>query len=119
MVIGNGMLAEGFRSFGPDHRYMVFAAGVSNSSNLDNNEYKREHDLLERSLLDNPEKIPVYFSTYSILDPGLKDSVYVKHKLAMENLVTKHSQNYFILRVTNVAGRSSNVNTVLNYFFYH
>lgn len=119
MVVGNGMLAAGFRSFETNDRYLVFAAGVSNSQNLNENEFKREEELLERSILNNPGKIPVYFSTYSILDPSQRDSVYVQHKHAMEDIVTSLSPGSFILRVTNVAGNSPNATTILNYFFNH
>lgn len=111
------MLATGFRSFETNDRYLVFAAGVSNSQNINEDEFKREAELLKRSIIENPGKIPVYFSTYSILDPSQKDSVYVQHKHAMEGLITSLSPEYFLLRVTNVAGYSHNTNTVLNYFF--
>jgi nucleoside-diphosphate-sugar epimerase len=119
MVIGNGLLAKKFNTFEKDDRFLIFAAGVSNSRTRDEKEFKREAALLKTNLEEHPQKIPVYFSTYSIYDPDQEDTVYVRHKLNMERLVKEHASRYFIFRVSNLAGNPGNPNTVLNYFYYH
>ncbi len=119
MVIGNGLLAGRFSSFENDDRLLIFAAGVSNSRTRDSSYFNREADTLKKSILENPDKKIVYFSTYSIYDPDENNSVYVKHKLNMEEIVQNQAKQFYILRVSNVAGRSKNRNTILNYFYYH
>ena len=119
MVIGNGLLASRFQSFQTDDRYLIFAAGVSNSRTRNESEFERESTLLSKCIDENPYKIAVYFSTYSIYDPDQADSVYVRHKLNMENLVRSKVSRYFIFRVSNLAGKPGNPNTILNYFYYH
>ena len=81
MVIGNGMIAKRFSSYGDDKDILVFASGVSNSSSTGDVEYTREEALLSKAIQDNPHKTILYFSTCSIYDPSLQESMYVKHKL--------------------------------------
>ncbi|MBC7872969.1 MAG: NAD(P)-dependent oxidoreductase [Ferruginibacter sp.] len=119
MVIGNGLLARRFVSYKNNDRFLVFASGVSNSKTKNPELYKREIALLQKSINDHPEKIFIYFSTCSIYDPDEKKSAYVLHKLNIENIIRASAGQYFIFRVSNVAGTSSNPNTLLNYFHYH
>ena len=58
----------------------------------------------------------VYFSTCSILDPDLADKPYVLHKDAMEALVKAHP-GHQIFRLPQLAGRSVNPHTLLNYLY--
>lgn len=119
MVIGNGLLARRFESYNNDDRFLVFASGVSNSKTKNPEAYLREVVLLQKNIQEHPDKIIVYFSTCSIYDLDEKNSAYVQHKLHIEDLIQKSCTKYFILRVSNVAGKSSNPNTLLNYFFHH
>jgi len=61
----------------------------------------------------------IYFSTTSVDDPDLQQTAYVQHKLNMEDLVRSNAHRYAIFRLSNLAGRSDNPNTILNYFFQH
>ena len=119
MVIGNGLLAKRFESYQQDDRFLIFASGVSNSKTKNPDVYSRETVLLGEMIRQHPGKIIVYFSTCSIYDPDEKQSAYVLHKLHIEDIIRSTASSYFIFRVSNVAGRSPNPNTLLNYFFYH
>jgi len=119
MVIGNGMIATRFGSYAENKDILVFASGVSNSSSVEETDYKREESLLRHSIQDHPEKTHVYFSTCSIYDPSLQESIYVKHKLKMEQLIQRSSSSYIIFRVSNPVGVTDNLHTVLNFFATH
>lgn len=119
MVIGNGLLARRFESYQKDETFLIFASGVSNSKTKNPEAYSREISLLEQCIRDHPGKTLVYFSTCSIYDPDEKNSLYVQHKLAIERIIQRNAAASYIFRVSNVAGKSSNPNTLLNYFFYH
>ena len=119
MVIGNGLLARRFESYQADESVLIFASGVSNSKTKNLEAYAREVALLEKCIQEHPDKTLVYFSTCSIYDPDEKHSRYVQHKLAIEKTIQTTAAHYYIFRVSNVAGRSTNPNTLLNYFFYH
>jgi len=119
MVIGNGLVANAFRTYKNNEDYLVFASGVSNSASEDPQQFEREKILLQDVLKEHHLKTLIYFSTCSIYDESLKNSPYVKHKLAMEELIMKRQSNYHIFRISNLAGNTSNPHTVLNYFFQH
>lgn len=119
MVIGNGMIAKRFSSYGDDKDILVFASGVSNSSSTGDVEYTREEALLSKAIQDNPHKTILYFSTCSIYDPSLQESMYVKHKLKMEQLIQQRCFSYIIFRVSNPVGFTENRHTVLNFFATH
>jgi len=119
MVIGNGLLARRFESYNNDDRFLIFASGVSNSKTKNPEAYFREVALLQKTIQEHPQKIVVYFSTCSIYDPDEQSSAYVQHKLNIESIIQESTTPYYIFRVSNVAGKSSNPNTLLNYFFHH
>jgi nucleoside-diphosphate-sugar epimerase len=116
MIVGNGLIAKAFHeNYANRDDVLIFASGVSNSSNTDPNEFFRERVLLE-SFLSERKKI-IYFSTCSIEDSSLENSPYISHKLEMEGLV-KAANDYLIFRLPQVAGKTENPNTLLN-FLYH
>lgn len=119
MVIGNGMVARAFESYKTNDQFVIFASGVSNSKNINPEAYERELRLLKKSIDENREKILVYFSTCSIYDPGEENSKYVLHKKQIEQLIQEEQKQFFIFRVSNLVGQSSNRNTILNFYVYH
>lgn len=119
MIIGSGMIAKRFGNYADDQQVLVFASGVSNSGSKVADDYKREEQLLRNAIQDHPQKMLVYFSTCSIYDPSLQQSVYVKHKLQMEGLIHSSASSYIIFRVSNPVGFTNNRHTVLNYFASH
>jgi len=118
MIIGSGLLAKAFASRYKDRDDVcIYAAGVSNSGCTDANEFDREKDRLQQAIASSQkETVFVYFSTCSIYDEELSDSPYVRHKLAMEALVAKKS-NHLIFRLPQVAGKTPNPHTLLNFLY--
>lgn len=116
MIVGSGMMARAFRGSIIDRaEIVVHAAGVSNSQCKDPREFERENGLLRKTISEaGAADCLVYFSTCSIADPGSANTPYVLHKLAMEAQVRAHPR-HLILRLPQVAGRTPNPHTLLNY----
>ncbi len=119
MVIGNGMIAKRFSKYADDKNIVVFASGVSNSAGATGADYEREEILLQQVIEQHPGSTLIYFSTCSIYDPSLRQSLYVLHKLKMEQLIKKNVPAHIIFRVSNPVGVTQNGHTVLNYFIQH
>jgi nucleoside-diphosphate-sugar epimerase len=116
MVIGNGMVARRFNEYANDDRFLIFASGVSNSKTTDVGAYNREKQLLEQAIMSNPGKIIVYFSTCSIYDPSENNSIYVRHKQALENYIITSGVDYYIFRTANLVGPSGNPSNIFTFF---
>jgi nucleoside-diphosphate-sugar epimerase len=119
MVIGNGLVAKRFELYSGDNDFLVFASGVSNSKTKNSEAYNREMKLLKDSVQKYNTQSLIYFSTCSIYDPQEKGSAYVQHKLQIEDFIQTRAKQYHIFRISNLAGISSNPNTLLNFFFSH
>ncbi|WP_295917697.1 hypothetical protein [uncultured Xanthomonas sp.] len=115
MIIGSGLLAS---AFDPKAVEMldatIFASGVSNSNETDPASYAREERLLSEHLGSSAHRIFVYFSTCSITDPDRGAGMYARHKKRMEDKVAT-LDNYLILRLPQVVGRTQNPNTLTNF----
>lgn len=118
MIIGSGMLARVFGEADLDpSEVLIFASGVSNSQCEDRREFERERNLLSQWLSDSMTlKCFVYFSTCSVNDQESLRTPYVQHKLQMEQLVRAY-RGHLILRLPQVAGRTPNPHTLLNYLY--
>ena len=118
MIIGSGLLAQAFsRAFMHREDVCIYAAGVSNSSCNDVLEFARERERLADALRQ-AEHVDafVYFGTCSVADPETQNTYYVQHKLAMEKVVHTHPRN-LILRLPQVAGKTPNPHTLLNFLY--
>lgn len=118
MLIGSGLLAKAFANpFAQRDDVCIYAAGVSNSSCTDVQEFERERQLLSETLVKAKHVgVFVYFGTCSVADPEARNSPYVQHKLAMEQLVVAHPR-HLILRLPQVAGKTPNPHTLLNFLY--
>jgi nucleoside-diphosphate-sugar epimerase len=116
MVIGNGMIAKEFENYRFDDNIVIFASGVSDSTNTDNRAFEREKNLIIETLHSCKEKLFVYFSTCSIDDASMQRSAYVQHKIKMEALIMSYHTPYIVFRLTNPVGKTNNTHTVVNYF---
>lgn len=114
MVVGNGLVANALRDFENDDSILVFASGVSNSVNPQQDDFEREKELLLSFSKSN--KRLVYFSTCSIFDFSLKQSAYVIHKINMEQIVKATFKKFLILRLPTLIGNTGNPITFFNYF---
>ncbi|WP_392437002.1 NAD-dependent epimerase/dehydratase family protein [Cruoricaptor ignavus] len=112
MIIGNGLIANAIQNIDRDD-VIFLAAGVSNSLETNPLQFERERKLIEKQIIEN--KKLVYFSTCSVLDSSKKESLYVKHKLEMEDLIRSQSDNFLILRVSNAVGNGGNPHLLLNF----
>jgi nucleoside-diphosphate-sugar epimerase len=117
MIIGNGLIAKAFEEFKDDDRYLFFCSGVSNSLCTDKAAFERELNMVNKYIAENTEKKFLYFSTTSIEDPSMKESMYVKHKLEIEAIIAHSCKDYCIFRLSNVVGKSPNKFTVLNFLY--
>ncbi len=116
MIIGSGLLAQAFANpYSSRDEVCIYASGVSNSTCVDAKEFERERRRLNASL-EQVQNVAtfVYFGTCSVDDPEARDTPYVQHKLAMEQLARKHPR-HLILRLPQVAGRTPNPHTLLNF----
>jgi len=118
MLIGSGLLAHAFsRAFLRREDVCIYAAGVSNSSCTDIHEFAHERQRLGDALRQAMHvDVFVYFGTCSVADPEVRHTAYVQHKLAMEQMVSAHSRN-LILRLPQVAGKTPNPHTLLNFLY--
>jgi len=114
MIVGRGLLAEAFRPrYGTDPDVVLFAAGVSNSSETRPAEFEREQALLQAHL-EQPAAHFVYFSSCVAGFDHLQPSAYVRHKVKMEREVLQRPGSY-VFRLPQVVGRTTNPNTLTNY----
>lgn len=114
LVCGNGMIAKAFQGKQSElENVIIFAQGVSNSSEIRELEFNRELDAIE-NYIDCKEKTFIYFSTCSIND-GDCNTPYKTHKKNMEKYVANNAHNYLIFRLPQVVGVSAN-NTIVPKF---
>lgn len=117
MIIGNGMIANAFLSTRKeDDKNIIFASGVSNSNETIISNFNREEDLLRKTLSGLLYERLVYFSTCSIYDSSMANSLYVQHKMNMERIIRENSSNYIIIRLPQVVGKT-NSPTIINYLY--
>ena len=113
------MVGKRFHSYSEEDQFLIFASGVSNSKTTNQEVYEREIKLLRQAVREHVDRSIIYFSTCSIYDPDEKNSEYVRHEQNIEEFIQANARQYNIFRVSNLAGNSSNPNTVLNFFYYH
>jgi nucleoside-diphosphate-sugar epimerase len=118
MIIGSGLIAKAFAPyFAASPSIWIHAAGVSNSGCSDPREFERDRLRLVDALQAGANADAfVYFSTCSIMDPNASNSAYVRHKIEMERLVSEHP-NFIVVRLPQVAGKTPNPHTLLNYLY--
>ena len=116
MIVGNGLIAKKFHDFNIPG-VLIFASGVSNSLETNNESFLREQSLVEATIKKHPNSLFVYFSSCSIYDSSKSTSQYVNHKLFIENLIKQKTKKYLILRVSNAVGNGGNPGLLLNYLF--
>jgi nucleoside-diphosphate-sugar epimerase len=114
MIIGNGLVASEFKKQESKFKNcLIFAAGVSNSKEVDDSEFSRDKNLLISTLQKYKDLKFVYIST---ILAGHVDNAYYRHKLEMEELVKNYADSYIIFKVPQLVGHGGNSNTLLNYF---
>lgn len=118
MIVGSGLIATAFAPHAATLRGVcIYAAGVSNSSCIDAREFDRDRERLRQALAQVDAGMRfVYFSTCSVDDPWSRDNPYAVHKRHLEHLVLAHG-NALVVRLPQVAGKTPNPHTLLNYLY--
>lgn len=119
MVIGKGTMAQAFSDFTDNNDFLIFASGVSNSKETNQEAFTREMTLLQESLKLYPHLHMVYFSTCSVYDSEEQHSAYVQHKLAAEKFIQTTTPKYTIFRVSNVVSATLYHTTIFSYLAHH
>lgn len=105
MLIGRGSIAEAIIDR-PD--LLFFAAGVSNSGETRESEYRRELELL---LKQDKSSHLVYFSSLAVF---YSQTRYATHKLFMESIIKHRFRLYTIFRLGNIDW-GENAHTLINH----
>lgn len=114
MIVGNGLIAEAFKArYEHDRTVVIFASGVSNSSETSEQAFLRERQLLLETLRTAEGKF-VYFSTCSLTDADRRATPYAVHKLEMESLVLAY-RDALVFRLPQVVGHTPNPHTLTNF----
>ena len=119
-VIGTGLIGSEIRNqrhLFSNEAIMIIAAGVSDSSSDDDQDYFREFGMVQENCrIAASDKLKlVYLSTYSVHEHATKPTKYVKSKLRCEGYVLKSAPDNVVIRLTNVAGSGGNSRNILNY----
>lgn len=114
MVVGNGLIANSYIQASTQRpSILIFASGVSNSTETNPSAFSRELELLKKYA--DKDRTITYFSTVSIYDPTLQNSLYIKHKKNMEQWLENETRSFIIFRLSNVVGHSPNPYTLFNF----
>lgn len=111
-IIGHGDIASALI----DRQDLIFfASGVSNSQETNEENYKRENNLLIDTIHENKGVQVVYFSSIGVLD---SISRYYQHKRQMERVIQQLCPIHNIVRLGNIDW-GNNPHTLINYLKAH
>lgn len=110
------MIASSFKQdYENDNKIIIFAAGVSDSTEKRSSEYTREQSLLVRTLYEcDHDTLFVYLSTTSVLQNRNTDSPYIQSKKLIEKIIINSGRNFIIFRLPQVVGPAGNPNNLIN-----
>ena len=117
-IIGKGFIAKSFQKIKFSKKYIIYAAGVSNSNLKNKKKYNLEVQRFKYFISKvNKNKVIIYVSTLSVENKKLKNDLYVKNKLLIEKLAKKFLKRYIIIRLPQVIGHNKNKYTLTNWIF--
>jgi len=120
MIIGSGFIAKNFKKkkhLIKKYNLAIYASGVSNSQCKVKAFFLREKYMLLSCKKKIKSKVLVYFSTCSIYDQSRRNSLYVKHKSLMEQLIKNNFNKYLIVRFPELIGFNSNKKNLINFLY--
>ena len=120
MIIGSGFIAKNFKKekhLIKKYNLAIYASGVSNSQSKEKAFFLREKYMLLSYKKKIKSKVLVYFSTCSIYDQSRRNSLYVKHKSLMEQLIKNNFNKYIIVRFPELIGFNSNKKNLINFLY--
>lgn len=109
-IIGSGDIAKALND---REGFIFFAAGVSNSSEIDENQYERERKRLMRDI-EIAKSADLHFVYFSSIACFFSMTRYTVHKMEMELMIKEHCPNYTIIRIGNISW-GTNPNTFINF----
>lgn len=115
MIIGRGLIGKNLTTIDSEN-YLFYANGISNSvlPQIEKNNFEIKE--LEAIANDHPDKLLIYFSTCQVNSPINHSRPYVKHKLFVEEFISKNFPDYLIVRTSNLVGFNPwNTHTLFNY----
>lgn len=116
MVIGSGLVAKKFTNYEHNNDVVIFASGVSDSNENREIAFEREYDLLSEIISSNQDKIIVYFSSCDVIYADKLNKPYYFHKAKLESRIKETAHRYYIFRLPQVIGVSSNRKSLINHF---
>ena len=120
-IVGSGFIAKSFKrknNFLKKNNCILYAAGVSNSNNMDQSLFDKDFFRLKNiKMLSRIRKI-IYISSCSVTDPSRNKSLYLKKKIDNEKYIKKNFTKYLIIRLPEIIGKNKNKNTLVNFFYY-
>lgn len=117
MIAGNGLIAKKFfKNFHEKEDIVIFASGVSDSTEKRNSEFLKEKNILNLYLNNYKNAKFIYFS--SIMTINDMRSEYINHKKEIESIIQEKAKSYFIIRVPQIIGYGGNKKNIINDFKY-
>jgi hypothetical protein len=115
LIIGRGLLANAVKRI-DSKQFLYYANGISNSIlpriEKDNFEIRDLKEIAEKY----PQKVFIYFSTCQINSDRNLSRPYVRHKILMEEFISKNFSDYLIVRTSNLVGFNPwNPHTLFNF----
>jgi nucleoside-diphosphate-sugar epimerase len=120
-IIGSGFIATKFKKylkFIKKNKVIIYAAGISNSLEINKKNFAREIVQFKNFTQKNSKKL-IYISTYSVNDNSRNNKLYVKNKIKIEKIIKKNSGEYIVIRLPEIIGKTKNLNTLTNFFYYN
>jgi nucleoside-diphosphate-sugar epimerase len=117
VIVGDGMMARAFSAFADDKDVIVFASGVSDSTETRAAAFSREAKLLRRTRAEHPQALLIYFGTCSVYDPDRRNTPYVGHKIAMELMLKEADGPWLVLRLPLAVGPGHRGNTLARFLY--
>jgi UDP-2-acetamido-2,6-beta-L-arabino-hexul-4-ose reductase len=116
MIIGNGMIASEFNLKSENYlNCIIFASGVSDSNETNENEFNREKFLIIKTINENRNLKLIYFSC--VLVETIKNDYY-NAKLKIEELVKNEASDYIIFRLPQIIGNNGNPSNLANFLWH-
>jgi nucleoside-diphosphate-sugar epimerase len=118
-IIGSGFIATKFkkyRKFIKKNKVIIYAAGISNSLEINKKNLEREILKFKDFTKKNKRKL-IYISTYSVNDYSRNKKLYVKNKIKIEKIIKKDSDEYLVIRLPEIIGKTKNLHTLSNFFY--
>ena len=72
-IFGDGFIAKNLKKINLPKKFFIYAAGISNSNNKQNKDYRREIVRFNKIINEiSPKKIFIYISTTSVKNKNLE-----------------------------------------------